>query len=139
MRRLHSHEVVDIIEDAHTFIIKHFNTFNRIQDTSGNDRFPAVERDCSGSVFPCPVDVFHELVRSVRRFGKHVDRILIVVVSMGHEIGFRHVRKVGEVAITQTVGIVAGNILEAESRWISLVNVPVTATPKVRVIDISGI
>ena len=100
MRRLHGHEVVDIIEDAHTFIIKHFNTFNRIQDTSGNDRFLAVERDCSGSVLPCPVDVFHELVRSVRRFGKHVDRILIVVVSMGHEIGFRHVRKVGEVAIT---------------------------------------
>ena len=59
--------------------------------------------------------------------------------SVDFEIGFRHVRKVGEVAITQTVGIVAGNILEAESRWISLVNVPVTATPKVRVIDISGI
>ena len=58
---------------------------------------------------------------------------------MGHEIGFRHVRKVGEVAIAQAVGIITGNVLETESRWVTLVNVPVTATPKVRVIDISGI
>ena len=100
MRRLHSHEVIDVIEDAHAFIIEHFNAFNRIQDTSGNDRFFTVKRDCPGCVLPCPVDIFHELVRSVRRFGKHVDRILIIVASMGHEIGFRHVRKVGEVAIT---------------------------------------
>ena len=139
MRRLHGHEVVYVIEDAHAFIIEHFNAFNRVQDTSGNDSFLAVERDCPGSVLPCPVNIFHKLVRSVRRFGKHVDRILIVVASMRHEIGFRHIRKIGEVAITQTVGIITGNVLETEGRWVSLVDVPVTTTPEIGVIDISGI